>query len=190
MKDVHCKQLLKIIRYFNTENERNVIFALALHGIFLPTLRGSNTGEAYRPTIIDSQNSFIQLTTASDIDKAIQQRKNLCISQNIEHPFIIGVCVCKEEDRYAPNKKMRIPIKFTVGIENVSQIEKFKVVFGASQFEYENFVTAVDICFKIYKTLNIQYPESKHVWTFLDQAFFKVSSDTTSKISDVLNKLK
>lgn len=193
LNNIDCQRILQRIKHTfsseQTENEKNVVLALALHGVFKPTLMGSKNGNFYKPSIVDSQDSFIQLTTHHDFAGAVEEREKIRLSRNItEHPWIVGISTIKEEVTRTSKKKRYN--KFIYDIDDVEKIEFFRIIFRNVQYEGENFLKTLDLCFKIYATFKIPYPESKKVWCFLDQAFYGLSNETTSKTIDLLNKLK
>lgn len=191
MKNKDCKELVKTIkRRFSTddtENEKNVVTAMALHGIFLPSLRSSTNGRTFKPSIVDSQDSFIILTTECNVESAVDEKKQGWTLRNTrEHPVIVGVCLLNEGVTLSTKRKRHS--KFQYDIRDVHRIQKFCVVFGYMRLDTENFLKAFDFCFRIYKSLNIPFPESEKMWRFVDEQFYGLNESTTSKIASVVNE--
>lgn len=193
LRNSYCKRILGAIKdNFNTEeteNEKNVCLALALHGILKPATRGLGNGEVGKSSIVNSQDSFLLLTTADDFDDAVAERDNNRQKNNFMlHPYIAGISVLRAG--VTKSSKMKRYNEYIYDVREIENIQIFRVIFGSTIFENENFLTALDFCFKVYSTLKIPYPESKTVWYFLDQAFYVLSKQTNSKIVELLNKLK
>lgn len=158
MSNSDCRGMIrKIKQTFNTEeteNEKNVIFALALHGVFIPVLMGSGNGEVYNPSITDSQDSFLQLTTEENFAGAVKERERVRLTKNInDHPLILGISIIN--DGVTKTNQLKQYNKFFYDIREVKKIQIFKVIYGSLHYETFNFLNALDFCFKIYKTLNL-----------------------------------
>ncbi|KAJ6642692.1 hypothetical protein Bhyg_07646, partial [Pseudolycoriella hygida] len=178
LKDKCCLKMLKAGRAPTADNIKHASNSLALHGLFIPTLRGAGDGSTFKPTIIDSQDSFLLLTTLNLVDDAIKERERKCASKRLNgHPFIVGICKIKTSASRSSDRR------FTYFVWDVDEIESFQVVFDTAVYQCQDFLTAVDICFKIYSIFQIPYPESKNVWIFFDQSFYKTTIASTSKYS-------
>lgn len=193
LKNAPCKELLRQIkRRFYTEemeNERNVIFSLALHGLFPPSLMSLKNGQGHKPSIIESQDSFLQLTTDELIGSAVEKRREMCLKMSIpEHPLVFGISELNAG--IASYNKKKMYNKSIYDIRDVKNIKTFRVVYGPVNYETENFLNAVNFCFKIYKTFTVPYPECSKMWCFLDHVFYGITDETTSKIASLLNNLK
>lgn len=115
-----------------------------------------------KPSISDSRNSFLRFIKDEDVDLVIENRKMQCFIRNIKcHPYIVGHGSSKYE------------------------IEHFYVVIGDFKLKVSDFVTALDLCLKMFILFDIPYPpESKAVWILLNKIFFdiKVDSIMTARI--------
>lgn len=104
------------------------------------------------------------------MDQEIENRNKECEFRGIKwHPYVIG---------QGPSKR---------------KIKHFYVVIHNTKIKTENFITALDLCMKIFILLNIPYPpESRAVWILLNKMFFNIKIDNlmTSRILQLLNDLK
>ena len=83
------------------------------------------------------------------------------------------------------------PIKIIVG-ETIDQLSEFYSVYGDISYKYKSFLEAVSTTFKIHYVLNLEYQlESKLVWQFIQQYFFKITDNYTStSLSSFLSSLE
>jgi len=66
---------------------------------------------------------------------------------------------------------------FVCGTESENQISEFYVIINNHIFKVESGLKAVDICFKSFFALNLNYPdESKQVWYFIQKYFYKIET--------------
>lgn len=191
LKNAACREILREIKEFHTdeaENEKNVTLLLALHGLFIPTLMSGGGGKTFKPSIVDSQDSLLQLTTEAAFDNAMEVRRATRQARNLrEHPIIVAISVIKEGVTSTTKKKKYN--KFIYDIRDVQKIETFRVVFGPVQFQNDNMLNALDFCFKIYKSFKIEYPECAKTLRFLNTAFYGIANESTSKIAQLLNTI-
>lgn len=124
----------------------------------------------WKPTNNDSQNTFLKFIKNECIDQEIANRNECCEQRGIKwHPYIIG-----------QGRSKRKIINFFVVVHN-------------TKIKFDDFLTALEFCLKIYILLDIPYPpESKAVWVLLNRLFFAVKIDTqvTPRIYTLLNDLK
>lgn len=122
-------------------------------------------------TILDSQESFVlKITTLSDYQRHIDA--------------II--------DKYFHDKKTIQPFIVVEGIE-LNNIKSFAVYFNKILYTANSFLHSIDICFKIFHTLNLQYPAaSEFPWLFIQKYFFDIETKydkKSSNLTEMLNSL-
>lgn len=150
-------------------NSRNATLLWALHGCLVPWQRvvskqPNGQKSITRFTITDSQESFaLRVQSYEEADHLRHRRsKNAPIQ-----PFII-----------------------TIG-EDVTKITDSYVYFDGLKTPFQNFIRAVDICYKIYHLFNLQYPKaSSTFWNFIQIYFFEINSKKTfSKVNILIDEL-
>lgn len=123
-----------------------------------------------KPSIDDSRNTFLKFIKDEDVDLVIENRKMQCFLQNIKcHPYIVGHGTSKYE------------------------IVHFYVVIGEFKLKVIDFVTALDLCLKMFILFDIPYPpESKAVWILLNKIFFNIKVDNimTARMCAIYNDTK
>lgn len=70
---------------------------------------------------------------------------------------------------------------------------KFVLIFHRLRYEFKTFVECMDVCFKLYFTLNMKYPcPSKQYFQFINEVFYKIPRDDnpSSKILILLQDLQ
>jgi len=66
---------------------------------------------------------------------------------------------------------------FVCETESENQISAFYVIVNNHIFKVESGLKAVDICFKSFFALNLNYPdESKQVWYFIQKYFYNIET--------------
>ena len=85
---------------------------------------------------------------------------------------------------------------FMVLVENAATSHSSYVVINDTCYYVETPVKALDVCFKIFFSLNVKYPvECEQVWTFIQEFIYKIKSTkryagvtvVSSEISAILN---
>lgn len=106
-----------------------------------------------KPSISDSKNTLLKFIKDEDVDLVIQNRNSQCSLYKIkQHPFIVG---------YGSSKYI---------------ILNFYVVIGDTKIKADDFVSALDLCLKMFILFKIPYPpESKAVWLLLNKIFFNIN---------------
>lgn len=134
-----------------------------LHFSLKTTAKGQVNGKNFKCTIQDSIKSFVvEVNTVSDISKEIERMKALCIE-----------------------RKWKLqPIIFYINTET----PKFAVCFDDIYYQFETFVVALDICFKLFFVFNFEYPvQCFKVWSFIQKYFYKITTKTDKLSPDVIN---
>lgn len=138
---------------------------MILHYLLPPAYGGSK----WKPSYVDSQNTFLKFIKDENIDKEIENRNTICQMRGIKwHPYIIGQGSSKRK------------IKF------------FYVVCHDIKMKVDNFVSALDLCMKLFILLQIPYPpESRAVWIVVNRLFYKINVDglMTSRYLQFLNEI-
>lgn len=133
-------------------DERNITMALALHSLIIPSTC-TVKGKRLTPTVLKSKECFFQnVKRLSDMKTAIKDRKDYCHVKDLNfHPLIF----------------------------QIETGEKFTVVMTDDiQYEFDTFVDAMDMAFKIFQFFRIPFPpECKNFWLFINHVFYKIKKD-------------
>lgn len=151
---------------FCVSASKDAIIALCLHAVIQPvtTIKVSGSDKKkkniWRPSIAASQDSFFcQINTINDLDRKVQQKNDQSAKLGLsQQPYVIGV-------------------------GEISAIETYYVIIDEIRYKFDNFVKALDICFKSHYVLNIDYSkESQLIWLFIQIYFFNIrhANDKTS----------
>uniref|UniRef100_A0A1I8P1J6 Uncharacterized protein n=1 Tax=Stomoxys calcitrans TaxID=35570 RepID=A0A1I8P1J6_STOCA len=139
-----------------------------LHSYLHPTSRfvrrdANGNKNIQRFTVKDSQESFLY------VDLSIQS-----LEKHIESLLQRGESIQ--------------PFILAVGDSMFSSIEQCFVYLDGNLLAFDNFLRALDICFKSFHLFNLQYPKaSDPFWTFIEAYFYDI--DTGSKKSYKINTL-
>lgn len=67
------------------------------------------------------------------------------------------------------------PYVVIVGNDDVDNPTHYYTIINDTQYQLETAIKAVDVCFKLYHVLNLEYPpEAEQVWYFLEYYFFEM----------------
>lgn len=151
--------------YFVESPSKDAALSFVLHYLLPPAYGGLN----WKPTYVDSQNTFLMFVKEECMDKQIENRNEQCTLRGIKwHPYIIG---------QGPSKR---------------KIKHFYVVIHNTKIKAENFLSALDLCMKFFIVLNIPYPpESRAVWILVNKIFYNIKVDPlmTSRIIQLVHNL-
>lgn len=91
--------------------------------------------------------------------------------------------------------KKRTVQPFMCGVGNsLMEIEEYFVYFAWTYYKFDNIIKSLDICFKIYHVLNLEYAnDCKLIWLFLQEYFYEMpiaSNDTCTSLSAFLGDLR
>lgn len=114
-------------------------------------------------TINDSIQSFIiEVQDPSQITEKIQNAKEFCISKNIKlQPYII----------YINNNEAQ-----------------FCVVYDNIYYSFDNFLVALDICFKIFFVFKLTYPkQSEKFWLFIQKKLYDITTKYDNLTPDLID---
>eukprot|EP00102_Acyrthosiphon_pisum_P024178 XP_016661388.1 PREDICTED: uncharacterized protein LOC107884234 isoform X1 [Acyrthosiphon pisum] len=118
---------------------------------------GSSKATYWRPSKLELKQSFIYYVNSTIQVKEVNEEKNKKAQrlQQTVQPYMIFVC----------------------GTESEHQISEFYVIINNHIFKVESGLKAVDICFKSFFALNLNYTdESKQVWYFIQKYFYKIET--------------
>lgn len=102
----------------------------------------------------------------------IQQKINLCIDKSYSKKLTLQLFLC------------------AVGDDHLT-LREFYVYFSGIFYKLGNIVKSIDICFKIFQILDLEYPAPcKQVWVFIDQYFYTISKFKDSSVATFINDLK
>lgn len=140
---------------------------LLLHSIIHP--RGfykKTDGSKTKITIELAQESqFLLIPSENDLVRKIEERALFYKNLNIGvQPYIIAV-----------GKNIFDPTTYFVIVDNLT-------------FKFENFVKALDICFKAHTVFNVKFAfESMNVWIFIQKYFYDLNFKSDSFSTDVIS---
>ncbi|XP_063359972.1 uncharacterized protein LOC134655414 [Cydia amplana] len=118
----------------------------------------------YKPSIVESQNSFIlHVTNQSEIKNKLEQYQKMHLSRGTTfQPLVIAV---------GPTSK---------------DLKDFYVAVESVLYKVDQLLKAVDVCFKVIHVTNVQYPlECLSVWSFIQKYFYNLHNKKDKKISSV-----
>lgn len=123
-----------------------------------------------KPSFGDSQDTFLKyLGNVDDQDRIIENRNTQCVANGVKwHPYIMG----RGDSRLC--------------------INQFYVTLKDLKYKADTFLSALDLCIKIFAVLKIPYPpESKAVWVFINKVFYNadVAQLMSSRIFEHCNDL-
>jgi len=123
-------------------------------------------------TLLDSQESLV-LRVNSIVD--YQQRIADIISKNYS------------------NLETVQPFVFVEG-QSATSLKSFFVYFDKTIYKFDSFIQSLDICFKIFNTLDLKYPPASELsWNFIQQYFYNIYTEYDKKsanLSSLLSFLK
>ncbi|KAG5900393.1 hypothetical protein JTB14_033841 [Gonioctena quinquepunctata] len=155
-KEKKCRQILSDYESGSfTDDERNVLILYIIHGALVPTSKRTITeGERkiiQRFTISDSQDSFVVFGKST---------------QEIEEKLA----------RNTSNSAMQPLLRILHG-EKFYQTKNITVCFDCVKYQFQNIISALDCCFKIYKVFDLKYPLAcGSVWQFIQLFFYGIKS--------------
>lgn len=79
-------------------------------------------------------------------------------------------------------------------IGTISNPTEIIIYFDEIKYTFFSVIKAIDLCFKMYRVFNIEYPiESLNVWLFIQRYFFKIKSKFDKScplIHQIISELK
>lgn len=78
------------------------------------------------------------------------------------------------------------PIIIRIGF-NLHEIHEFVVLYDNIYYTFDNFIAALDCCFKVFHVLNLKYPKDGYnFWLFIQTYFFGIISNDDKETSNFL----
>ncbi|XP_037727820.1 uncharacterized protein LOC119558375 [Drosophila subpulchrella] len=173
VKEQQGKILLKSLES-NGEDIQTTLIWLAIHSVLVPTSRTKADGDSktFKHTIADSRGRF--LVWKATVGELQTHLKNLT------------------ENCYSGKQKLQ-PFICSVGTSPF-YLTEFSVYLSGVFYRMPNLLRSIEVCFKIFFVLNLEYPpECTLVWSLIQQHFYEIhlKSDKKSKaLSELLNDFK
>lgn len=158
---------------FLSTDHSDIIVGFLLHALLPPNVRHFKNFEGAKgitkSTIKDSQDSFIlHSLSQNDVDKRLS---DLTTSASVK------------------GEKLQ-PIIIAVGTD-ILKITQFYIYYDDIKYKFNNFVAALDCCFKIFHILNLKYPKSSQsVWIFIQKFFYNIHLKEDNPAPNILCLLK
>lgn len=139
-------------------DSKNVMLLTLLHYVLKPA--------AAIPITVDRKKSVWRASISDSIQSMVLEVPNL----NDLSSFI--------EERLTKYRQANFPLQpFVFFIGSVYHPTHFYIYFGGEYLKFDNVVSSLDTCFKIYQVFNYNYPkESTLVWIFIQQFFYKINT--------------
>lgn len=143
---------------------------MALHHFLQPRKVGTLRKNHWKPTIQDSIESMVLFgSQISDIQRVLEDKKAHCLAHGLTvQPFIMVIGV------------------------NSNNIEQFFVIIEDTKYKFTTFLKALDLVFKTFQVLNLQYPkESELVYTFVQKYVYNIETPydvITPNLVNILSK--
>lgn len=104
----------------------------------------------------------------------------------LENPFELENSIKQLRSELAKQKRTLQP--FIIGLgTNLFEIKHFYTFCDGVLCKFESFLAAVDCCFKLYFTFNLEYPcKCSNFWIFLQQKVYKIVLKTDKVSPSVL----
>lgn len=128
-----------------------------------PSGKLKHQDKIWKFTINDSIESFVvEVTDASQVAEKIENAKSFCISKNLRlQPFIIYIN-CSEP-------------QFCVAYDNI-------------YYSFNNFLVALDICFKVFFIFKLTYPkQSEKFWLFIQKYLYNITTEFDNLTPDLID---
>lgn len=127
---------------------------------------------SWRVSIKDAEDSFILFCTEqNDILRKIEIQKKKSLDYKITYqPSIVAVG------------------------ENQLNIKDFFIYYDGTILKFNNFISCLDTCFKIFYVFDLEYPKQcQLIWTFVQTFIYKINVNHSEKYSSLMrfiNNLK
>lgn len=88
--------------------------------------------------------------------------------------------------KYVQEKKTLQPCLLVVGAD-LFTAEAFYTLCDGTLYKYPTFVAALNVCYKIFYVLNVNYPAaSKNFWLFVQTIIFELEMENNEKIPSLI----
>lgn len=79
---------------------------------------------------------------------------------------------------------------FIIIIGHLNNIKKIYAVFDEIKYQYENLISAVELCYKTFISLQLDYPPgSGHIWSFMQLDLYLQKDEHKAYAKDKINIL-
>lgn len=98
--------------------------------------------------------------------------------------------ILEDKIHFFKNKSINVPCLLIIG--NIHDIKEIFVLFYKIRYSFTSILRALDICFKIFFTFNLNYPkESETFWIFIEHFFYELNqSNVKPKIAVLSNEIQ
>eukprot|EP00102_Acyrthosiphon_pisum_P026408 XP_016663618.1 PREDICTED: uncharacterized protein LOC100575322 isoform X2 [Acyrthosiphon pisum] len=157
-KDSTVHQILNEYLQYNSDDEEtsNIVCLFCL--VFLvgnSVVRGKKSTSQWKPSKLEARDGFItKVSSDAEVQETIgRRREKLSSLGHTLQPFII-----------------------IVG-QSYHHIQNYLVIVDNTIYKLHSITAAVDCCFKIFLTLNAEYPvESTGIWYFIQKGFYQIKT--------------
>lgn len=121
--------------------------------LIIPPLVSSDKKKKWKPSKREAQEAFLlHLNEHTEVEPTLERLRAKCLTNG---------------DTFQP-----LPLIVGNQFDNL----KAYIVIDSYLFNIENTLSCMDICFKLYHTLQARYPiESKHLWYFLQKYIYDIT---------------
>ncbi|XP_036331763.1 uncharacterized protein LOC118743286 [Rhagoletis pomonella] len=141
------------------DNSKDCILIMLLNAVLKPTSR--------YVAEIDGKRVTSKTTIRDAMDSCIVHITNI---NDLEFTYA-------EKVKKSMHRKEKIqPYLIVVG-SDIKSLTEFYVNYGGALQKFHSFIAALDICFKVFHVLNLEYPrESSLMWYFLQKQIYKITT--------------
>lgn len=144
---------------------KNKTIVMALHYLLVPSKTIVNK-ENWKPTVPMSQKSFLNVVNGEHVMKSdMEKRDKFCKMYGMKnHPVIFEITTC-------------MGTRYNVCIKDVC-------------YKVESLLQGIDVAYKIFKVLNIEFPlECRKVWKFIEHIFYVEDENISGKLLSIISDL-
>ncbi|XP_070854082.1 uncharacterized protein [Drosophila suzukii] len=170
IQNKECLRILKTAQKTVSIDSKDYIYTILLTSVVSnnswAVIKGTNKRKKF--SLLDSQESLVlRINSIADYEEKLQQLIiKYYISSETVQPFLIVEGEC---------------------IENLTG---FFVYFDKSLYKFDSFIESLDVCFKIFNTLNLKYPvPSEFAWLFIQQYIYDIHTPYDKKSSNLTSLL-
>lgn len=138
---------------------------MALHHLLMPSKTVVN-GENWKPTVLMSQQSFLKGVNGQHVMLSnMAKRVEFCKKYGMKiHPVIFEITTC-------------MGARYYVCIKDVC-------------YKVESLVEGVDVAYKVFKILNVEFPlECRKVWKFIEHIFYGEDENISGKLLSIVTDM-
>lgn len=140
------------------------------------------------------------LPTARFLEKSTQIKRKISIPDAIES-FVIHLTTISDYQNIITGLREKYynigltvqPFIIVVGI-NIFELNEFYVYFDNNLLKFDSFLTSLEVCFKLFQVLSLEYPKGcGGPWLFIQEYFYEILLKKDHKlptICSLINFLK